>query len=268
MGTRSRPSSRRPGATWTGSGSRSRGGWRRKELATAQKRLAEAELADKRRKPPAERLQSALSRVDHWQKQRAAALAERDAIRATLEAADAGVASIDARLAEAHQELAVSQSMRAAWGQERGGEGSPYVAQPGGPTPQQQQILRQICADLQTGAPLSVHVMELMGAMGYAAGLRQGGAAAGTAPASGAAPSASAAPHQAHPDAKSAARNPRSAGRTDKKQCRPPAEQEVDAARTPRSRSRGRTGDDATAGGSASAAATQEGPGPVPDEDT
>ena len=41
---------------------------RDKELPQAQKRLSEAEAKDKQRKPPAERLQSALSRVDHRQR--------------------------------------------------------------------------------------------------------------------------------------------------------------------------------------------------------
>ena len=236
------------------------GGARAKELAAAQKRLAEAELADKRRKPPAERLQSALSRVDHWQKQRAAAVAERDAAKAALGAAEAGVAAIDARLEEAHRELAISQSMHAAWGQERGGEGPPYAAQPGDPTPQQQLIINRICADLQTGAPLGIHVMELMGTMGYRAGMQQGPAPAGDPAMATAAP-----PLQAHMESKSAARNPRTTGRPDKKG-RAPVEQEVDPARSPRSRSRGRAGDDATQGAASSGGPAQEGHGPM-DED-
>ena len=67
---------------------------REKELASAHKRLAEAELADKRRKPPAERLQSALSRVNHWDKEWEAGERGRDAALAMLEAKEADLANI------------------------------------------------------------------------------------------------------------------------------------------------------------------------------
>ena len=78
---------------------------RDKVLAVAQKRFAEAELADKRRKPPAERLQSALPRVNHWDREWDAVSKEREASLAVLEARDADLANTGVMREEARQEL-------------------------------------------------------------------------------------------------------------------------------------------------------------------
>jgi len=87
---------------------------RDKEFPQAQKRLSEAEAKDKQRKPPAERLQSALGKVDHRQRLadqagEAATKAEAAATKAKEEAEAA-----EALLKEAKQELQVAQAMHRA----------------------------------------------------------------------------------------------------------------------------------------------------------
>ena len=139
---------------------------REKELASAHKRLAEAELADKRRKPPAERLQSALSRVNHWDKEWEAGERGRDAALAVLEAKEADLANIGTMREEARKELETAQAMHAAWGQPQGGDPGTYCAG-GRVTPHQESILRQISDSLQVGSPASAHLIELMATMGY-----------------------------------------------------------------------------------------------------
>ena len=57
-----------------------------KELPAARKRVEQAEGEDKKRKPPAERPQSALSRVDHRQRQ---AQAAKDALKEAQQAMEA-----------------------------------------------------------------------------------------------------------------------------------------------------------------------------------
>ena len=159
---------------------------REKELASAHKRLAEAELADKRRKPPAERLQSALSRVNHWDKEWEAGERGRDAALAVLEAKEADLANIGTMREEARKELETAQAMHAAWGQPQGGDPGTYCAG-GKVTPHQEAILRQISDSLQVGSPASAHLIELMATMGYPGlpgqgeGDRQGHTAAGEA---------------------------------------------------------------------------------------
>ena len=89
---------------------------RDKELPAARKRLELAEGEDKKRKPPAERLQSALNRVDHRQRQ---AQAERDALSEAVQAIEALKAECthqDALLAKDQEELQVAQSLHQAWG--------------------------------------------------------------------------------------------------------------------------------------------------------
>ena len=89
---------------------------RDKELPAARMRFELAEGEDKKRKPPAERLQSALSRVDHRQRQ---AQAARDALAEAEQAIDAFKAECthqEALLAKDQEELQVAQSLRQAWG--------------------------------------------------------------------------------------------------------------------------------------------------------
>ena len=96
---------------------------RDKELPAARKRLELAEGEDKKRKPPAERLQSALSRVDHCTRQ---AQAARDALseaRQTIGALEAECLHQDALLAKDQEELQVAQSLHQAWGPGPGGQG-------------------------------------------------------------------------------------------------------------------------------------------------
>ena len=147
---------------------------REKELAIAHKRLAEAELADKRRKPPAERLQSALSRVNHWDKEWEAGERGRDAALAALEAKEADLANIGVMREEARKELETAQAMHAAWGQTQGGDGGTYSAA-GRVTLRQEAIFKQISDSLQAGSPASTHFMELMATMGYPGLQPQGG---------------------------------------------------------------------------------------------
>jgi hypothetical protein len=97
---------------------------RDKELPAARKRLELAEGEDKKRKPPAERLQSALSRVDHRQRQAQAAHEALKEARQAIGALEAECAHQDALLAKDHEELQVAQSLHQAWGpQARDGEG-------------------------------------------------------------------------------------------------------------------------------------------------
>ena len=208
---------------------------REKELAAAHKRLAEAELADKRRKPPAERLQSALSRVNHWDKEWETGERERDAARATLEAKEAELASIGTMREEARRELETAQAMHAAWGHTHGGDGGTYSAA-GRATPQQEVIFQQIRDSLQVGSPASAHLMELMATMGYPGLQPQGGEGS----------------HGQDAAGRAAGEPPR-----DRKQ-RPPSEAQAGKEGAPRSaaaRSRSRRAREAKAGAAASGSA-------------
>ena len=89
---------------------------RDKEVPAARKRLELAEGEDKKRKPPAERFQSVLSRVDHRQRQ---AQAARDALAEAEQAIEAFKAECtrqEALLANDQEELQVAQSLHQAWG--------------------------------------------------------------------------------------------------------------------------------------------------------
>ena len=85
-----------------------------KELPAARKRIELAEGEDKKRKPPAERLQSAFSRVDHRQRQ---AQAARDALNGAQQAIEAFKAECihqDSIFAKDQEELQVAQSLHQA----------------------------------------------------------------------------------------------------------------------------------------------------------
>ena len=89
---------------------------RDKEFPAARKRFELAEGEDKKRKPPAERLQSALSRVDHRQRQ---AQAARDALaeaEQAIEAFKAECAHQETLLAKDQEKLQVAQSLHQVWG--------------------------------------------------------------------------------------------------------------------------------------------------------
>ena len=139
---------------------------RDKELAVAQKCLAEAELADKRRKPPAERLQSALSRVNHWDREWDAVTKEREAALAVLEARGADLANTGVMREDARRELETAQALHAAWGQAQGGEAGTYQSTTK-VVAQQELIFKQINENLQAGSLASAHFIELMATMGY-----------------------------------------------------------------------------------------------------
>ena len=89
---------------------------RDKELPAARKRLELAEGEDKKRKPPAERLQSTLSRVDHRQRHAQAAKDALNKAQQAIEALKAECIHHDALLAKDQEELQVAQSLNQAWG--------------------------------------------------------------------------------------------------------------------------------------------------------
>jgi len=145
---------------------------RDKELPQAQKRLSEAEAKDKQRKPPAERLQSALSRVDHRQRladqaREAASKAQEAATKAKEEAEAA-----ETLLKEAKQELQVAQAVHRAWGPSSRaasptGEGPVYTPQApfsgaSGLSAQQLEVLQQISEGYAPGSPHSELLLGLL----------------------------------------------------------------------------------------------------------
>ena len=83
---------------------------REKELPAAEERLANAAAADKQRKPPGERLQSALSRVSHRQTLADSAMEAEKTAEEALDAARKEAAQAQQKSVEAHQELAVAAS--------------------------------------------------------------------------------------------------------------------------------------------------------------
>ena len=148
---------------------------RDRELPEAKKRLDMAEAEDKRRKPPAERLQSALSRVDHRQRQ---AQAARDALaeaRAALEVLTAECQNQEALLAKDQEELRVAQGLHAAWGpQARDAQGRPptgagasgEVGTTQGMSPQQADLLSRLQAHLPQDSSAPDILRELAASLG------------------------------------------------------------------------------------------------------
>ena len=114
---------------------------RDKELPAARRHLELAEGEDKKRKPPAERLQSALSRVDHRTRQ---AQAARDALseaQQAIEVLEAECLHQDALLAKDKEELQVARSLHQAWGPAaREGAATPSASQQ---TPDPAQVAEQ-----------------------------------------------------------------------------------------------------------------------------
>ena len=119
---------------------------RERELPAAEERLAKAEAADKQRKPPSERLQSALSRVAYRQRLATAAEEAEQAAQEALQAAKKEATAAQQKLTEAQQELAVAQAAHTAWSREgKTGEGEEAGSYLGGEiTPDQQQALEEL----------------------------------------------------------------------------------------------------------------------------
>ena len=119
---------------------------RDKELPAAEERLAKAETADKQRKPPGERLQSALSRVAHRQTLATAATEAKEAAEEALQTAKKEAAQAHQKLAEAQQELAVAQQAHKVWGQDAraGPHGEPGSYLGAHLTPDQKSALEEL----------------------------------------------------------------------------------------------------------------------------
>ena len=138
-----------------------------KELPAAQKRLTEAEARDKERKPPGERLQSALSRVDHRQKQADQAKEAADSAEAAFKKAREEADAAAAQLKEAQQELQVAQSIHRTWGPSADAHDPPYspagaLSGVSGLNAQHVEVLRQISEGFAPGTPHSDLLRELL----------------------------------------------------------------------------------------------------------
>ena len=81
------------------------------ELPKAEKRLADAQAANQERRPPAERLRAALSRVEAKQKRLDEAKTVSKQASAALETAQGDEEQAEEQLQEAQQELATAQAM-------------------------------------------------------------------------------------------------------------------------------------------------------------
>ncbi len=142
------------------------GAARELELPKAVARLGKAELADKARKPPSERLQSALSRLDHRRRVLEGADAGVEALEAQLKVAKEEQAQAMELLKEAKQEVEVAQQVHAAWGAADAGTpatgvgpgwlGTAAGVQLTGP---QRAVLQKATADLSAECP---HVADLL----------------------------------------------------------------------------------------------------------
>ena len=117
---------------------------REKELPAAEERLAKAEAADKQRKPPGERLQSALSRVSHRQTLADSAMEAEKAAEEALGAARKEAAQAQQKLVEAQQELAVAQQAHKVWGQDPDRDRASYAGNH--MTPDQVQAMQELSA--------------------------------------------------------------------------------------------------------------------------
>ena len=84
---------------------------RSRELPRAEKRLTDAQAASQERKPPAERLRAALSRVEAKQRRLDEATTAKAAAQATLDALSADKDTAQEQLTEAQQELRQAQSL-------------------------------------------------------------------------------------------------------------------------------------------------------------
>jgi hypothetical protein len=130
-------------------------GSRERELPGALERLNKAEAADKARKPPGERLQSALSRVDHRRRLAEAAEKAHELLAAQAATAKGEAEQAQAALREARQELEVAQAVHSAWGSPRGTQsGTTYSGGSMGAvnmTEQERCLLQNVTAQLSSG---------------------------------------------------------------------------------------------------------------------
>ena len=146
---------------------------RDRELPAARKRLELAEGEDKKRKPPAERLQSALSRVDHRTRQAQAAKDALSEAQQALEVLEAECLHQEALLVKDQEELQVAQSLHQAWGPAaRDGSGAPSHTQPAqgtapatGQAEHQKDLLNRLFQALPPGQGPGL-LMELAGSLG------------------------------------------------------------------------------------------------------
>ena len=146
---------------------------RDRELPAARKRLELAEGEDKKRKPPAERLQSALSRVDHRTRQAQAAKDALSEAQQALEVLEAECLHQEALLVKDQEELQVAQSLHQAWGPAaRDGPGAPSHTQPAqgtapatGQAEHQKDLLNRLFQALPPGQGPGL-LMELAGSLG------------------------------------------------------------------------------------------------------
>ena len=145
------------------------------ELPAAKKRLEQAEGEDKQRKPQAERLQSALSRVDHRQR---LAQAAKDALKeAQQETLEAECFHQDALLAKDQEELQTAQGLHHAWGPAaREGEGTLLPGQqPQGAaaaaqlSEHQQDFFNRLYNSFPAGSQGPDLLKELAGSLGFPA---------------------------------------------------------------------------------------------------
>ena len=147
---------------------------RDRELPAAKKRLEQAEGEDKKRKPPAERLQSALSRVDHRQRQAQAARDALEEAKREITALEAECLHQDTLLAKDQEELQVAQSLHQAWGPTaREGDGAqtqPNLPQQGPRkvevSEHQRDLLNRLYEALPAGTGPEL-LKELAGSLGF-----------------------------------------------------------------------------------------------------
>ena len=136
------------------------GAARELELPKAVARLGKAEMADKARKPPSERLQSALSRLDHRRRVAETADGAVDALQEKLRAAKEEQAQAHSSLREAKQEVETAQQIHAVWGATgEGPTGTLGLGAPGGVpaglelSGPQRELLQKATADLSAECP-------------------------------------------------------------------------------------------------------------------
>jgi hypothetical protein len=152
---------------------------REKELPGALERLNKAEAADKARKPPGERLQSALSRVEHRRRLAEAATKAYGLLADQASAAKAEMEQAEASLKEAKQELETAQQVHSAWGSPDGGAGVSYAGPlPGsgaGFTGEEREVLEKCSVELSASYPQAANI--LLGLLSRAPGGTKGGEA-------------------------------------------------------------------------------------------
>ena len=128
------------------------------ELPKAEKRLAEAQAANQERRPPAERLRAALSRVEAKQKRLDEAKTVSKQAQAALDTAQGDEEQAEEQLQEAQQELAQAQAMHveATRSASAGSAGSPAAA------PDGRTYLDAVLRSLQPGSEQSELLLKFL----------------------------------------------------------------------------------------------------------